>query len=68
MAATGLRFEDQLEDASNYSPLNERIALVLIKNGIWEFANQQLTHRTDATQLASHNQKDVKTRRIIWMQ
>jgi hypothetical protein len=65
MAATGLRFEDRLEGASNYSPWKERIALVLMENGIWEFADQKLTPPTDATQLADHNKKDVKARRII---
>ena len=36
-----------------------------MENGIWEFADQQLTPPTDATQLAIHNQKDMKSRRII---
>jgi hypothetical protein len=39
MVATGLRFEDRLDGVSNYSPWKERIMLVLMENGIWEFAN-----------------------------
>lgn len=65
VAAIGLRFIDRLEGASNYSPWKERITLVLMENDIWEFANQKLTPSTDATQLADHNKKDVKARRII---
>jgi hypothetical protein len=42
MAATGFIFGDWLEGASNYSPWKERIALVLMENGIWEFADQKL--------------------------
>lgn len=38
---------------------------MLLENGIWEFTDQQLTPPTNATQLAIHNQKDVKSRRII---
>ena len=65
MDAIGLRFEDRLEGASNYSPWKERIALVLMENGIWEFVDYILTPFIDSTPLATHNQKDVKARRII---
>lgn len=66
MAAIGLRFEDRLEGASNYSPWKEMIALVLMENGIWEFADETLTPPIDATQLASYNKRGVKARRIIF--
>jgi hypothetical protein len=61
----GLRFEDRLDGISNYSPWKERIMSVLMENGIWEFANTQITPPTDAAQLVIHNQKDVKVKRII---
>ena len=38
---------------------------MLMENGIWEFVNQQQTLPTDATQLAAHTQRNMKSRRII---
>jgi hypothetical protein len=65
MTAIGLIFEDWLEGASNYSAYHERIELVLMENMIWEFTDQKLQPPINSMQLASHNQKDVKSRRII---
>jgi hypothetical protein len=65
MAASGLRFEDGLDKVSNYSHWKERIMLVLMEDGIWEFANTQITPPTDAAELVIHNQKDVKVGHII---
>jgi hypothetical protein len=65
MVITGLRFEDRLESASNFIPWKARITLILMENGLWEFANTTLTPPTDPQQLVVHNQKDVKARRII---
>ena len=65
MFSTRLSFEQWLEGASNYSPWKERIALVPMENGIWEIVDQTLTPPTDATQLATHNKKDAKAKRII---
>lgn len=59
MAASGLRFEDRLEVASTYSPWKERIVLVLMENGIREFADQKLQPPQDATDLAAFNQKGM---------
>lgn len=42
-----------------------RVSLILLENGIWEFANNKLTLLIDATKLATYNQKGVKARRII---
>jgi hypothetical protein len=63
--ATGLRFEDQLEGASNFSPWKERIALLLEENEIWDIVEKTQTLPTDATLLAAYNKKNVKARRII---
>jgi hypothetical protein len=65
MAATGLRFEDRLEGASNFIPLKERVTLILMENGLWDFANTTLTPSMDPTNLVIHEQKDVKSKRII---
>jgi hypothetical protein len=65
MAVTGLRFEDILEGASNFAPWKVRVTLILMENGLWEFANTIVTPLTDPQGLIIHNQKDVKARRII---
>jgi hypothetical protein len=65
MANAGLRFEDRLEGASNFSPWRERIALVLEEQGLWEFVEGTPVPPADPTQLAAHIRKDVKARRII---
>ena len=38
MANAGLRFEDRLEGASNFSPWRECMDLVLEEQGLWEIA------------------------------
>jgi hypothetical protein len=65
MAATGLRFEDRLEGASNFVPWKARVTLILMENGLWDFANTIVTPPTDPKDLAAHELKDVKARRII---
>ena len=42
-----------------------RIALLLMKNGIWKFTEKTLPIPTNATQLVEHNKKNVKAKRII---
>jgi hypothetical protein len=65
MVAAGLRFEDMLDGASNFVPWKARVTLVLMENGLWEFANTKVTPPTDPKDLAAHELKDVKVRRII---
>jgi hypothetical protein len=65
MAAVGLRFEDRLEGASNFVPWKARVTLVLMENGLWEFSNTKVTPPMDPKDLAAHELKDVKARRII---
>jgi hypothetical protein len=63
--AVGLRFENRMEGASNFVPWKARVTLVLMENGLWEFANTIITPSTDPKDLATHELKDVKSRRII---
>jgi hypothetical protein len=63
--ATGLKFEDRLEGASNSNPWKERIVLLLEENEIWDIVEKTQTLPTDATLLAVYNKKNVKARRII---
>jgi hypothetical protein len=65
MVAASLRFEDKLEGASNFVPWKARVTLILMENGLWEFANTKVTPPTDPKDLAIHELKDVKSRRII---
>jgi hypothetical protein len=54
-----------LDRVSNYNPWKERTMLVLMENKIWKFANSQITTPIDVAELLIHNQKDVKSKRII---
>jgi hypothetical protein len=65
MASAGLRFEDRLDGASNFCPWRERIGLVLEENGLLEIVEGKVAAPADPVQLATHNKKDVKARRII---
>jgi hypothetical protein len=65
MANAGLRFEDRLEGASNFSPWREHIALVLEEQGLWEFIEGTIVPPADPAQLVAHTRRDVKARRII---
>jgi hypothetical protein len=65
MASSSLRFEDRLEGAANFSPWKERITLVLMGNGLWDFAEKEIQVPSDPTQATQHNLKDVKARGII---
>jgi hypothetical protein len=65
MAVAGLRFEDRLDGASNFVPWKARVTLLLMENGLWDFANTIVTPSTDPKNLATHELKDVKSRQII---
>jgi hypothetical protein len=65
MIAAGLMFEYGLDSASNFVPCKARITLVLMENGLWEFANTKVTPPTNPKDLAVHELKDVKAKRII---
>jgi hypothetical protein len=65
MAATSLRFGDKLEGASNFIPWKVRVTLVLMENGLWDFANSKIIPPTDPVDLAMHEKKDVKAKGII---
>jgi hypothetical protein len=65
MASAGLRFEDRLDGASNFYPWRECIGLVLEENGQLEIVERKVAASVDPIQLAAHNNKYVKARRII---
>lgn len=65
IATIGFRYEDRMECASNYNLWNARVTLVMLENGLWEFANTIVTPPTDPKDLDAHNLKDVKAKKII---
>jgi hypothetical protein len=52
--ATGLRFEDRLEGAGNFSPWKERIALLLEEHDLWDIVEKTVTIPTDAPKRIGH--------------
>lgn len=64
MVYQGLRFEDRLDSASNFCSWRERIGVVLEEQGVWEFMDNVATASSDPQQLAQHNKRDAKARRI----
>jgi hypothetical protein len=54
-----------LEGASKFVPWKTRVTLVLMENGLWDFANTIVTPSMDSKDLAAHELKVVKARRII---
>jgi transposase InsO family protein len=65
MAYVGLRFEDRLDGASNFCSWRERIGVVFEEQGVWEFVDNPPATPVDPQQLAQHNKKDAKAKRII---
>ena len=61
----GLRVEDKLDGASNFSPWKEQIMLILEVNDLLELTKPTITPPLDATLLAEHNKKDAKARMLI---
>ena len=61
----GLRYEDRLEGASNFSAWKERIALLLEENEIWNIVEKTIVIHTDATLLVEYNKNNMRAKRII---
>ena len=61
----GVRVEDRLDGASNFSPWKEWIMLILEVNDLLDLTKPTVTPPTNATQLAEHNKKDAKARMLI---
>jgi hypothetical protein len=51
MVVASFRFEDRLDGASNFVPWKARVTLVLMENGLWEFANTKATPPMDPKDL-----------------
>jgi hypothetical protein len=62
---TGLRFEDRLDGATNFSPWKERIALMLEENEIWDIVEKTQVVPTDTALLVAFNKKNMKSKRML---
>ena len=65
----GLRVEDRLDGATNFSPWKARITLILEENELWDIVDSTTTNPVvvlvDAVDKAASMKRDVKARRII---
>ena len=65
----GLRVEDRLDGATNFSPWKARISLILEENELCDIVQGTTTNPvvvpTDATDKATFLKKDIKGRRVI---
>ena len=65
----GLRVEDRLEGAANFSPCKARISLILEENELWDIVHSTTTNHvvvpTHAIDNESFMKKNVRERRVI---
>ena len=65
----GLRVEDRLDSATNFSPWKARISLILEEDELWDIVHSTTTNPVvvpaDAVDKAAFMKRDVKARRII---
>ena len=69
VVATGLRIEDRLDGAVNFSPWKARIVLILQDSELWEIVNSTttnpLTIPANAVAKAIFDKNDIKAKRSI---
>ena len=65
----GLRVEDRLDGAANFSPLKARISLILEENELWDIVHSTTTNPVvvpaDAVDKETFMKRDVRARRVI---
>ena len=65
----GLRVEDMLDGAANFSPWKARISLILEENELWDIVHNTIANPVvvpaDAIDKAAFMKRDVKARRIV---
>ena len=65
----GLRVEDRLKEAANFSPWKARISLILQENELWDIVHSTPTNPVvvpgDAVDKAAFMKRDVRARRVI---
>ena len=66
MAATGLRYEDRLDGARNFSPWKERITILFKEQALWDIVGATVTVPTYAVQKAEFDKRDIKAQKILF--
>ena len=65
----GLRVDDMLDGAANFSPWKPRISLILEENELWDIVHSTTANPVvvpaDATNKATFMKRDVRARRVI---
>jgi hypothetical protein len=65
MSFGGLRVEDRLAGAGNWSPWKARIVLILEKGEIWDIVENPVVPPTDAVLLAEFKKRNMKAKTTI---
>jgi hypothetical protein len=65
MLSGGLRVEDRLAGAGNWSPWKARIVLILEERELWDIVENHVVPRTDAVLLVEFRKKNIKAKRTI---
>jgi hypothetical protein len=65
MSVVGLRVEDRLVGAGNWSPWKARIVLILEELELWDIVQNSIVPPTDAVLLAEFRKRNIKAKRII---
>ena len=67
--AKGLRIEDRLDGAVNFSPWKARIVLILQDSELWDLVNNTTANPVivlvDATPKAAFDKRDIKAKAIL---
>ena len=64
MSVGGLRVEDRLARAENWSPWKARIVLIL-EDELWDIVESHVVPPTDAVLLAEFRKRNIKAKRTI---
>jgi hypothetical protein len=65
MTTLSLRECDRLEGASNFTPWKYKLQMLLEEVELWEHVEKEIIAPTNLKQLAKHNKKEAKEKRII---
>lgn len=62
---SSLRYEDRLDEVSNFNPWKERITWILKMNGFWDLVSRDVQVPSNLNLATEHWTKDMKVRCII---
>jgi hypothetical protein len=65
MTSISLRFEDKLDDASNFLSWKVRVTFLLEENDLWDIVKNAVLSPTNLHQLVAHKKNEVKAKRMI---